>query len=146
MKTLSITNTVLACALGLGAFASAPVFAQSQAVAVNVPFDFQIGAKTMPAGIYRIDMPNQHVILLRGSAHDANRFASTIPEISTTPRYSGKVVFHRYGNRYFLHEVWTAGSDTGRECLPTKEEKAMQVAQNPSVSDGTEVALNLLPQ
>lgn len=54
----------------------------------------------------------------------------------------GKVVFHRYGNRYFLSEVWIGGESTGRVCVQSRAEKRLQIAQNAPVATNTELALN----
>jgi len=35
-------------------------------------------------------------------------------------------VFHRYGNTYFLSQIWMAGESTGRELLKTREERALE--------------------
>ena len=35
-----------------------------------------------------------------------------------------KLVFHRYGERYFLTEVWTG--ESGRELLKSKQERAIE--------------------
>jgi hypothetical protein len=37
-------------------------------------------------------------------------------------RQKTKLVFHRYGDRYFLAQVWTAGSDQGRELPKSRRE------------------------
>jgi len=37
-----------------------------------------------------------------------------------------RLVFHRYGNTYFLSQVWMAGSGAGRELLKTRQERAIE--------------------
>ena len=37
-----------------------------------------------------------------------------------------KLVFHRYGERYFLSEVWMAGEAFGGQLIKSKEESAIQ--------------------
>ncbi len=44
-----------------------------------------------------------------------------------------KLVFHRYGDRYFLAQLWVAGSDSGRELAQSPRE--MEVARNYTVQD-----------
>ncbi len=36
------------------------------------------------------------------------------------------LVFHRYGNTYFLSQVWMAGSSVGREMRKTRQERAIE--------------------
>jgi hypothetical protein len=40
----------------------------------------------------------------------------------------GKLVFHRYGDEYFLSQIWQAGVNAGRE-LP-KSRREIEVAAN----------------
>jgi hypothetical protein len=34
-----------------------------------------------------------------------------------------KVIFHRYGERYFLNRIWVAGNTAGHELSPSPREK-----------------------
>jgi hypothetical protein len=36
-----------------------------------------------------------------------------------------KLIFHRYGDRYFLYRIWVAGEDRGRELPQTRLEKEL---------------------
>jgi len=149
MKNLSTSKTaVLSCALALGAISSsASAFAQQpRTVKVTVPFAFEEGSKERPAGTYIIEMPSEHLMMIRDASYKSGRFDVTEPEIRSTAPQVSKVVFHRYGSHYFLHEVWLAGDTTGHACLKTRAEKQLQVAENPATPTGTEVALNVLPQ
>jgi hypothetical protein len=47
----------------------------------------------------------------------------TIPESRVNPPAQGELVFHRYGNDYFLASVWTADSKNGRSIPRSKQEK-----------------------
>jgi hypothetical protein len=38
---------------------------------------------------------------------------------------STKLIFHRYGDEYFLYQVWVQGESRGRELPPTKVEKEL---------------------
>jgi hypothetical protein len=48
-------------------------------------------------------------------------------ESSKTPERS-KLVFHRYGDRYFLAQIWVAGYNSGRELPKSRQE--VEVAQD----------------
>jgi hypothetical protein len=47
-----------------------------------------------------------------------------------------RLIFHRYGQNYFLAEVWS-GESTGRQLLKSKHERAIEreLASIPSKSD-----------
>jgi hypothetical protein len=67
-----IRSTLIACTLMIGMLASIQsASAQSpEALAtVNIPFAFNMGDQTMPAGMYRIDLVSNHVVKLRGPDH-----------------------------------------------------------------------------
>jgi hypothetical protein len=52
------------------------------------------------------------------------------------PEGSGRMVFHRYGNIYFLSEVWAPGQDTGQELTSSRAEKEVR-----SIDSGRETAV-----
>ena len=134
--------------LAIGAFASAsPAVAQEPAVQVTVPFAFQNGSQLLPAGTYRIDLNSQHVMILRGTAPDAAGVAMTLPEQRSKEIAKGKVVFQRYGDHYYIHEVWLPNSTEGRECITSraeKRDKQLQLAQNTTAPSNVELALNVV--
>jgi hypothetical protein len=131
--------------LAIGAFASAsPAVAQEPAVQVTVPFAFQNGAQHLPAGTYRIDLSSEHVMILRGTAASAAGVAMTLPE-QRKESAKGKVVFQRYGDHYYIHEIWLPNSTEGRECVTSraeKRDKQLQIAENSTASSNVELALN----
>jgi hypothetical protein len=110
---------------------------------VNVPFAFHNGSQRMPAGVYSVKIESEHLILLRG--HSTSGFVTTNPEIGK-PSNKGKLVFQRYGEQYFLREVWAANSDTGQKCAKSKLEREVEIAQTKVAKPGTELAINQQPR
>jgi len=106
-------TNVLRVILAAGLFTAVAVGAHAQtldALVVDVPFDFVAANTTMPAGTYTIDRVefNDPINLqLRSADGRSSVFTSGIlnPQSNAMP----KLVFNRYGDRYFLHEIWTAG-------------------------------------
>src|SRR5438105_14096363 len=45
---------------------------------------------------------------------------------------STRLVFHRYGNRYFLYQIWVEGENRGRELPRTRLEKEVASNARPS--------------
>lgn len=146
-----LSSGLIACALTLGSIASTP-FASAQGLSknaeVNVPFAFQTATKTLPAGKYHIVMESRNVIYLQGSSMGA--FVVTYDAVASKTPDHGTVVFHRYGDKYYLHEIWTAGSNIGVECPKSRAEKESQrqnqLAKNGDVPSTVELALNDAPQ
>ena len=44
-------------------------------------------------------------------------------ETTQTPSRVSEVVFHRYGNQYFLSQVWMRGNPDYLSCPPSKAER-----------------------
>jgi hypothetical protein len=108
--------------LGLGLlFATASAYAQTMLQA-NVPFNFIVAGKTLPAGEYTVHSLGtiQRVLLIRGS--DMSQMVVVNSCASAKPSDTAKLVFHRYGDRYFLSQIWTAGNSSGAELPPSTRE------------------------
>jgi hypothetical protein len=113
-----------------------------QAAQANIPFEFQVGNKTMPAGEYKV---------LRVSSNDAavqliQRTDSSVSTFALTNAIDGigkstqpKLVFHCYDSECFLSEIWT-GSVSGRLLLPSRREREVSRAKSEN-----EMAVLVLP-
>ncbi len=141
-----LSSILIACALTIGSFASAPrASAQSTAVAeATIPFTFQTDHQTFPAGTYRIDRESGQVVLLRGSGNSSGLILMH-EAVALHPANHGKLVFDRYGDKYFLRQIWTAGTNAGLECPKSRAEKETLQATNKQAPDSTEVAFNTVP-
>jgi hypothetical protein len=135
LRTMFLASTVLLLATA--------AHAQSTNVMANVPFDFVVGNQAYPAGEYTIKSMSLSGIPIRiDNTQEAakglvlsNTCAASVPATST------KLVFHRLGGNYFLHQVWTEGERSGREFPISKAET--QIAKNYSKSDLVIVAANI---
>jgi hypothetical protein len=101
----------------------APVRAQQDVrLVAHVPFAFSVGDATLPSDTYRLSRMNEHrdVLLLRGDRTGAIVRASEVNLARTNA--SPSLLFHRYGDQYFLREIrW---EDTARLDLPqTRQER-----------------------
>jgi hypothetical protein len=81
--------------------------AQTVRLAANIPFEFQTGKTLMPAGEYTI---NRDASVLTVRARDGKHavMVLTLPgsRHDDTPG-TPVVLFHRYGDAYFLSGLWT---------------------------------------
>lgn len=93
---------------------------------VNVPFEFQLGGKTLPAGEYRVKRLTQTSVLVRSADGERSVIAQT-PRAITVDRNEKatqeKLVFNQYGNQYFLSQVWMARGGNGRELYKSDAEQ-----------------------
>jgi hypothetical protein len=97
-------------------------------VRANVPFDFTVGNKTLPAGkiVARggsLSHPGPLSISNVDKGGHEFRVARQLP--SDGPSDQAKLVFRKYGTQYFLAEVWIRGN-SGWELAKSKSEKAIE--------------------
>jgi hypothetical protein len=96
---------------------------------VDVPFDFTVSGKSLPAGRYVVVRGTQGSadgLRLQGSDGKNAVYVLTKPIQSTANHEQGAVVFTRYGNQLFLTQVWIAGKSTGREMFKGAGERILQ--------------------
>jgi hypothetical protein len=100
----------------------------SNKVVADVPFEFSVGYKTLPAGEYSVKAVVTAGDALMIQSADGKTLALRLSE--ATERMKNKthprLVFHRYGERYFLAEVWTGSDNIGRQLLKSQEERAIE--------------------
>ena len=125
-----LVNSLSMFVIITGAFAMAVVSANGQSIRVvaQVPFDFVVGDKALPAGEYSVNSIIQDGSALRIRNAEATDSAMRLTNsIAAKPNNSqSRLVFHRYGRTYFLAEVWRGGDSEGRQLLQSKQERAMK--------------------
>jgi hypothetical protein len=64
---------------------------------------------------------------------------TSIPVLARDTTQKPKLVFHRYGDQYFLYQVWPAGATTGRQLPKSRGEREVEehLGANPSVGNLT---------
>jgi hypothetical protein len=115
--------------LMLALLISVPLSAQTIATA-TVPFDFTVGQTRMPAGTYQIS-PLAHGAIVVRDGKTAKSVASVFRwEDAGKGDSTPTLVFHRYGDEYFLSQV-SRGHGNGVMQLPTsKLEEEVRIASS----------------
>jgi len=134
---------LMAGLLVLSSMAATQVARAQESMVVDIPFAFVAGNATLPAGEYRVQKLDGNSAVLLIHCWDANASALVITNAAQAKELQteSKLVFNRYGNRYFLSQVWTAGSIHGRELSKSPREKEMpQLARLESKGEVTLVA------
>lgn len=107
-----------------------PAKAQSLAYGLraNIPFDFKVGDKSFSAGRYSVNRVQQDdvVINISSLAGKGNAFRGTVAVTIAKVRTRATLVFHRYGDQYYLAQVWPAGASTGRELPVSRGERDLK--------------------
>ena len=123
-------------------FTAAALFAQTESqrlMKVNVPFAFSVEDHSLPAGEYLVltVTPERSIrIVSADGKHTA--IVNTLPDYAKSPSENSRMVFHRYGNEYFLAQVWTGGQNVARN--PISSKRAMEIAS----SGGTPETLSVI--
>lgn len=98
----SVTSALAALLLFAGLSSA---HAQEQ-LTVKIPFSFVVNGSTLPAGTYSVRQTffhQQKSVFLNGESASASVFATTFDDSVR----GDKLVFHRYGKRFFLTDVAT---------------------------------------
>jgi len=113
--------------------------AQSFVTAGDIPFAFQVGKTTLPAGHYKFSqlMPEKFQVI-RNLENGRSVMVVANPDEATGAPQS-RVTFHRYGEQYFLSEMQSANGSDVRLPVTAAEQEAREHAlpnQEASVSIG----------
>jgi hypothetical protein len=121
--------------------AVAPALAQQDVrLVAHVPFAFAVGEANLPSDTYHLSRLNGHreLLLLRGDRTGAvvRTDEVRLPRTDSEP----SLVFHRYGNQYFLREIrW---EDTARLDVPeTKAERQAAKGRADRTTDRMETVI-----
>ena len=116
LKAATILSLVVALTITSTAAPAAPD--SSSSIRVNVPFDFTADHSILPAGKYTIQSAGVNfngVIRITSDDNKATVFLLTHSAQSILSRDETVVIFHRYGDQYFLFQVWAIGDTIGSE-------------------------------
>ena len=129
MKKHMFGALAVGCLLALIVAAPARAQLPGTTIRANIPFDFIIRGKTMPAGKYEVmRLTDSPEVLEIRNVNDKRDHAAFETEAFTASDIANRseLVFNRYNDTYFLSEVVTAGEKTGREAFPSHAERRMR--------------------
>jgi hypothetical protein len=116
------------------------VNAQSKARA-DVPFDFVVADRMLPAATYDISDIAGNAILIR-DFKDGNGMMALFQPVDGNQQLHAKLVFHKYGDRYFLYQAWDADG-VGIQLRKSKLEQEQQASAKSVLSAPQEVVIAL---
>jgi hypothetical protein len=106
-----------------------PARAQGQIVGnleANIPFQFHVGNTSLPAGRYIIrELEGNDLTVMQISSADGKQsalFDVESVQAKTTPGKS-ELIFNKYGDRYFLSEMFDEGNVDGNRLFTSRDEK-----------------------
>jgi len=107
--------------------ATVSAYGQTVRVKANIPFNFSVTGATLPAGAYTIQplTSDGRVLSIRDTDMEAQGMVLAIPCESLNAAKQTKLAFHRYGDRYFLTQIWVAGRSSGHQIPKSRRETEM---------------------
>jgi len=100
----------------------------------NLPPDYLqalnglLSRKTFPAGVYSVTRVNQEKIMLRLSSEDGREAINVITspvQAKESPK-TAKLIFRRYGETYFLSQIWEPDDVDGRQLPKSRTERSVE--------------------
>jgi len=118
------TLAVVVALVSSGVFAS-QCFARPGVLEANVPFAFEAGNKRFPAGQYQIESVTTGagtLEVIRQVNGEGRATFSTIALERHSTNSQPQLIFHRYGNNFFLYQI-SNGEGKARQLFESKQEK-----------------------
>jgi hypothetical protein len=102
----------------------------STPIRAKIPFDFNVGDKKLPAGKYTFSrlsgFSDTKTMLVSNVDASTRVFQSTFAAQVLTPKNESTLVFHKYGDQYFLEQIWTGGEQEGAQLPESRGERTAQ--------------------
>lgn len=114
----------LAASCLLAVMTSAPAQAQSR-VRVTIPFAFDAGAETLPAGLYLIErsaLTGTSLMHIHNVDRNETIVLATVPAGNRSATYNPRLKFEILAGGHRLSEIWTPGTESGALVPRTKEQ------------------------
>ena len=129
MKRQAYIIVMLIMLTTVAGLSTAKAQTNSTELRTNIPFEFSVGNKTMPAGEYtfRCTNPNSDLKVMQLFSSHGN--ASVLLMTSNITRKApgdAKLIFNRYGEQYFLAQAWFQADTTGLQTSKSRNEKRIE--------------------
>jgi len=125
LTMLSLVSMFTLCAAAASANAQL-----SNPIRAKIPFDFNVGDKKLPAGEYTFSrlsgLSDNKVMSVSNVDARTHVFQSTFGAQVLTPKNDSTLVFHKYGDQYFLEQVWSGGEQEGAQVPESRSERSIQ--------------------
>jgi hypothetical protein len=97
---------------------------------VDVPFDFIAGGSHLAAGTYNIfHTDSANLMMIRSTDLKAQALVPVMVSDTGSDKSVTKLVFNRYGDQYFLSQIWSGPDSQVHQCMKCPAEKALGKGQ-----------------
>src|SRR5262249_52151021 len=132
--------TILVIAALLGSVFTSAQAQSDRLITASVPFNFVIKESALPAGEYvlaLVRIGGSDAVRIQSADGHITRFVLTRFAKAIASRGEAKLVFNRYGDQYFLSQVWGLGDSMQQVAKPRAEhrfEKSATERSNVSIA------------
>jgi hypothetical protein len=105
---------------------------------MNVPFAFEVASQHFTAGVYKIRVANDYVLIVQGKS--GSGLVMTTVDNDREPAAASKATFRKYGDQYFLGDISSAGRSRHLHFAVSKTESQLRIGTK-SEPTGTELAI-----
>jgi hypothetical protein len=133
-REMNMTTKTLWMVVAIAALMSVSATADDTiAIKANVPFDFMVGNQSVPAGEY-VFAQNGSWNMIQISSWDMRTALRVLryPAGNNTTNLPYALVFHKYGNRHFLKQVWAGDGVMGVQFPTSRAEKEEMALSAPA--------------
>ena len=123
LKVIAVLGLLAALAM------AEPAHSQSRNFTVNIPFSFYVKDKQLPPGVYTIGPAYQNDfqgLTIRDRDGRVNISINTTAVQSDEHPYQVKLVFNKYGDRYFLSQFYKSRERAGRGFNKSRAERELE--------------------
>jgi hypothetical protein len=116
--------TAIALFIAATVITAGKAIAQDYAVQATIPFSFSVNGKQLPAGNYTLgtDVTSPRILKISDRTQHASALAMAMPAEEQKHKVN-QLVFHKYGDQYFLCEIRSEASSLNVQLPTTKQEK-----------------------
>jgi hypothetical protein len=98
----------------------------------KIPFAFYVADEQLPAGNYDVQTIASGVVKVYNSeTHNVVLFNTVRLSNPVRDSSGAKLIFHRYGDDYFLSEMWWSGTQDGLKTIESKREHELARLSTP---------------
>jgi hypothetical protein len=109
----------------------------TEKIVAQVPFEFMVSNKVIPAGqciVQSLPM-NATALIIRNTAAKVSTFSMASPDESKSAASGSALVFNKYGDRYFLSGIKLAGSRNIYRMPESKAETELRARNTPATEE-----------
>lgn len=106
--------------------AQAQTASRTQLVA-DIPFQFNVGNQTMPAGEYTVKQVNpssDHAVLQLRAKDGSRTVMIQMNNVIGKAKEGSQLIFNHLGGEYYFAQTWISGEGTGWQASTSKAERS----------------------